>query len=64
MSMTISRKLVGVNRLKDKPLMPQEFQVPASRGYQKEKGDSSGAVFSTPTKRYRLSSFFKTTGVL
>ena len=36
MSMAISRKSAGVNRLKDllnKPLMSQEFHVPASRGY-------------------------------
>ena len=43
MSMTISRKLAGINGLKDltnllnEPLMPQEFQVPASRGYEKRK---------------------------
>ena len=36
MSMGISRKSAGVNGLKDllnKPLMPQEFHVPASSGY-------------------------------
>ena len=36
MSMTISRKSAGVNKLKDllnKPLMPKEFHVPASRDY-------------------------------
>ena len=38
--MTISRNLTGVNGLNDllnEPLMPQEFHVPASRGYRKRK---------------------------
>ena len=36
MSMTILKKSAGINTLKDllnEPLMPQEFHVPASRGY-------------------------------
>ena len=40
MSMTISRNSTGVNVLKDllkELLMPQEFRVPASRGYGKRK---------------------------
>ena len=43
MSMTISRMLRGINGHKDllhEPLMPQEFHVPASRGYPKEKAFS------------------------
>ena len=40
MSMTISRKLAGLNGLKElrkELLMPQELHVPASRGYEKKK---------------------------
>ena len=39
-SMTISKKLAVVNGLKylfNEPLMPQDFQVPASRGNGKRK---------------------------
>ena len=38
MSMTVSRKSAGVNKLKDlfkELLRPQGFHVPASRGYEK-----------------------------
>ena len=44
MFMTISRNSTGVNGLKhllNKPLMPQEFHVPVSRGYGKRKHSQS-----------------------
>ena len=59
MSMTISRNLACVNRLKDllNELLTDatKLYVPASRGYWRRNLAKGGGAFSTPTKRYRVS---------